>query len=116
MLAADGRPLQTDLVRVRWALPVAGSSRSRNPSAPAPTECAPPQVPGPFGLLERRPAGACRDIRAGSQYSGRAEDRQNRKPCSVGIELGSGPIGAENRDRGAGARVLHPKFATLFTR
>jgi hypothetical protein len=27
-----------------------------------------------------------------------------------------GPIGAGNRDRGAGARVLRPKFATSFAR
>ena len=69
---------------VRWAIPVAGCAGSRNPGASAPTECAPPQVPGPFGLLQHRPAGVCRHVRAGSQHSRRAEDRQtgNRAPLA----------------------------------
>ena len=70
MLVVDPRHRKWRRVR---ALPVTGSSRSRNPSAPAPTECdfeirpvvvhptnermsrAPPQVPGPFGLLQQSP-------------------------------------------------------------
>ena len=76
MLAGDVRPLQADVVRFRRAVPVTRGARSRNSRAPPSTECAPPQVPGPFGILQHRPAGVYRDIRAGSQYSRRAEDRQ----------------------------------------
>ena len=38
------------------------------------------------------------------------------EPCSVGIVPAFGPIGAGNRDHGAGGRVLQPKFATSFAR
>src|ERR1700720_1822447 len=48
----DDRSLQADLVGFRWPLPVAGGAGGRNSRAPAPTECAPPQVPWPFGLLQ----------------------------------------------------------------
>ena len=45
MLVGDDRPLQADLMRFRLALSITGQAVSRNPGAPAPTECAPPKSP-----------------------------------------------------------------------
>jgi len=46
-----------DLCKLIWwafagLFRVAGGTGGRNSRAPAPTECAPPQVPWPFGLLQ----------------------------------------------------------------
>jgi hypothetical protein len=78
MLAGDDRPLQADLVCRCWALPVPRGARNGNSRAPPPTECAPPRVSAPIGVLQHRPAGVCRHVRVGSQHSRRAEDRQTR--------------------------------------
>ena len=71
-----------DLCKLIWCALLGSSGPAqlskRKFSAPPPTECAPPQVSGPIGLLQHRPAGVCRHIRAGSQHCGRAEDRQTR--------------------------------------
>jgi hypothetical protein len=66
MLAGDAKSLQVDLVRFRWAIPVAGFTGSRESGAWAPIECAPPQVSGTYCFLGFRQDGVRRSLRAGA--------------------------------------------------
>src|SRR5271154_449265 len=78
MLAANGRFLQADLVRFRWAVPVAGIAASRDRCAAAPIVCIAPEDPATHHPLRDRQTGVHQALRAGSQRFGCAADRQTR--------------------------------------
>jgi hypothetical protein len=102
MLAGDDRPLQADAVRFRSAVLVTRGARSRTSRALPPTECAAPKSSGRFAFstIDRLAfAGMC------ALAPNILDAVKTVKPeTALGRHrAGFRPIGAGNRDHGAGA-------------